>query len=301
MNLQGIDLNLLLVFEAIYNDGNLTLAGERLNLSQPAVSNALRRLREKLHDPLFVRTADGMLPTVYTESIINVVTDALSSLRDCFASGPVFEGTSKHNFRLMMGDYNGAIVLPGLMQQIAKTAPNVSIRTLHIDRTSAYEKLRTGRTDLVISTDLSGPGLYQQQLFEDTYVTLVGSENPLVKDQLTLEQFCEIPHVLFSLEGKGSSNVDVALAKRSLKRNLVLRVPHVSVIPQVLEQNHYLATLPARMAIGYLQRYDLKIFQPPVDLAPFTVYQYWHTRQHHDPAVAWLRSQLKEQVFGNSD
>ncbi|MCJ8299423.1 MAG: LysR substrate-binding domain-containing protein, partial [Pseudomonadales bacterium] len=237
----------------------------------------------------------------YTESIINVVTDALFSLRDCFAAGPVFEGTSKHNFRLMMGDYNGAIVLPGLMQQIGKAAPNVSIRTLHIDRTSAYEKLRTGRTDLVITTDLSGPGLYQQQLFEDTYVTLVGSHNPLVKDQLTLEQFCEIPHVLFSLEGKGSSNVDVALAKRSLKRNLVLRVPHVSVIPQVLEQNHYLATLPARLAIGYLQRYDLKIFQPPVDLAPFTVYQYWHTRQHHDPAVAWLRSQLKEQVFGNSD
>ncbi|MGY0217506.1 LysR family transcriptional regulator [Endozoicomonadaceae bacterium StTr2] len=294
MNLQGIDLNLLLVFEAIYNDGSLTKAGEQLNLSQPAVSNALKRLREKVGDPLFVRTADGMVPTTYAEKIIPVVSGSLAALRDCLAATGSFDcSLSSDNFRLTVSDYIGSLLLPGLMRQLENVAPGITITTSHIDRDSAYEKLRTGRTELVVSTDLNGPGLYQQQLFEDHYVTLGGKHHFDKNCRMTLKKYCETPHILFSLEGKGAGNVDTALAKQSLRRKVALRVPHVSVIPAVLEQTGYLATLPSRVATQYLERFELKQFQPPLELDGYKVFQYWHTRQHHDPACSWLRSVIK--------
>ena len=257
------------------------------------MSNALRRLREKLNDPLFIRTSDGMVPTAYAESIIHTVSSSLAELRNCLSATSVFASDTKHNFRLMMGDYNGAIVLPRVLSELQVSAPNITLTTTHIDRNSAYEKLRAGRTDVVITTELNGPGLYQQQLFEDAYVTLVGKAQSEVSGDLNLEKFCDIPHVLFSLEGRGTSNVDVALDKLSRQRQVALRVPHVSVIPQVLESVPYLATLPLRLAEVYLQRYDLKVYEPPVELKQLKVYQYWHSRQHHDPACIWLRSQIK--------
>jgi len=296
MNLLGIDLNLLLVFEAVYLDRNLTQAGERLNLSQPAVSNALKRLRDKLQDPLFIRTADGMVPTAYAESIMPAVAQSLAGLRDCFAARREFEPESRHNFRLMMGDYNGAIVMPRLMQTLAQQAPAITVTNSHIDRNSAYEKLRTGRVDLVITAALEGPGLYQQQLFEDRYVTLAGEHNDHIRNGLNLDRFCELPHVLFSLEGHGRSNVDKALEPLGRKRHIALRVPHVSIIPAVLEQTDYLATLPARVALNYMERYRLRLFETPVELDQERVFQYWHSRQHQDPACVWLRKLLKEQV-----
>ncbi|MCE0494702.1 LysR substrate-binding domain-containing protein [Vibrio sp. DNF-1] len=146
---------------------------------------------------------------------------------------------------------------------------------------------------------MTGAGLYQQQLFEDSYVTLARKNHPQREGKLTLDIYSEIPHVLFSLEGKGISNIDTALAAYSLTRKIALRIPHMSVIPMVLEKTDYLATIPKQLAEHFLTRYELKMYRPPVDLKPFTVYQYWHRRQHHDPACAWLRKQIKEKLYAS--
>ena len=214
MNLAGIDLNLLLVLEAIYNEGNMGKAGERLSLSQPAMSNALRRLREKLDDPLFVRTSEGMVPTNYTIAIQPTVSHALNSLRDCLTPDISFDpAQAKNHYRISHSDVIGSILLPDLFTNLQTKAPDVSFTFRHNDRVSAYELLRTGRLDLVLSSDLEGPGMYQQLLFEDEYVTVISKTHSSIGDELSLDQFCAARHVIYSLEGHGPSNVDTALAQ----------------------------------------------------------------------------------------
>ncbi|RED53971.1 LysR family transcriptional regulator [Aestuariispira insulae] len=295
MNLSGIDLNLLLVFEAIYTERNLSKAGERLSLSQPAVSNALRRLRETLNNPLFVRTAEGMVPTNHAVAIQPTIAKALDDLRSCLTPDLSFDpAQAKNHFRISLSDIIGSLILPELIAKLQDNAPHVDLTFRHVDRKGAYEMLRTGRHDLVISTELDGPGMYQQLLFKDPYVTLVSNSHSTIRDDLTLKQFCQAKHILFSLEGQGPGLVDTALARQSLKRHVALRLPHVSVIPKIVEESDMIVTLPLRMARIHSEALNIKTFKPPVEVPDLAVYQYWHSRSHHDPACGWIRSQILE-------
>lgn len=295
MNLKNIDLNLLMVFQTIFEERNLTKAGERLHLSQPAVSHALKRLRDRVQDPLFIRTSEGMVPTAFAESIQATVADALGQLQTCLSPAQAFDPAHQaHQFRIMMSDYNATIVLPKLMALLEAEAPLISIINIPIDRQQAYEALSQGRADVVISSEIQGPNLLEAHLFEDRYVTLASKHNSSLKNGLNLEQFVQLRHVLYSLEGIGTGFVDIALKKLNLKRTVSLRTPYVSIIPSIIENSNYIVTLPSKVAHKFIHSYQVQLYPTPVELKVQNACIYWHQRTHQDPAAQWLRSTLKK-------
>jgi len=294
MNLSSMDLNLLLVFEAVYSERNLTRASKRLNLTQPAVSNALRRLRDTFQDPLFIRTADGMVPTDLAEQLAGRVLDALEMLRS-FESRESFDPAGlTRDFRISISDYNGMLVLPRLLKALAEQAPGVSITTSQIQRAHVSEHLSTGQVDLVLAPNQDVANLSYEPLYADDYVGVASAHCGPEGGQMSLEEYCQREHLLFSLEGYGRSTVDVALSKLGKKRKVVLRSSHVHTIPHVLEGSAFIATLPRLITLDYLKRFELTSFGLPVELKGHEVGLHWHARQHHDPAHEWLRGLIKE-------
>lgn len=291
MNLQMLDLNLLLVFEAVHAEGNLTRAAKRLNLSQPAVSNALRRLRDTLGDPLFIRTRDGMQPTDFAGRLAVRLDQALAMLRGVELGDDFDPREMTREFRIAISDYNSAILLPGLLRHIQQHAPGASVTTSTIRRDALREMLSSGQVDLAVSMPQELDGLHYASLFRDSYVGLA-AKGTLSGEGLPLDEFCCRGHVLYSLEGRGQSNVDTALSKLRRSRRIVARTPFIQVIPQMIEGTELLTILPARAARQYMRNYSLDTFPPPVNLHPLEIGLHWHGRQHHDPAHEWFRTAL---------
>ncbi len=298
MNLGGIDLNLMVVFNAIYTERNLTRAGEQVGLSQPAMSNALRRLRELFNDPLFSRTSEGMIPSPYAEQIAVPIRDALALLQTSLQGHTIFDPSKAANtFRIAMSAYSAIVIMPVLMEWLQKEAPLIRLTVSHIELSQAHALLKEGRLDLAITWKLNGAGLYQQRLFEERYVCLVRKDHPRIENILSLEQYLEEGHILFSLEGKGPAESDKTLSSKGLRRNVVLRTSHISAVPKILEHTNYILTVPVRLSQIAAESGKLKSLEPPLEIPAHSFNQFWHEKQHHDPANKWLRQVLLQLTY----
>ena len=292
MDLRDLDLNLLRVFLQLMNDRRVSSAAEHLGLSQPAASNALRRLRDLLGDELFLRTPQGMEPTPYALQLAGPVSTALSTLQEALATRSSFEpAASRRSFTLALSDVGEIYFLPELVQHLAEEAPDITLRVVNVAEEALKEDLVAGRIDLALGLlPQLQAGFFQQVLFRQRYVCLLRQTHPLArKARLSLSEFRSAQHVRVQASGTGHGRVDDLLARRGLSRTIRLTVPHYVALGHVLASSDLLAIVPERLAQRVCAPLGLTTRALPVAVDDSAIHQFWHARLHRDPANQWLR------------
>jgi len=300
VNVNDVDLNLLRVFDAILRGRGVTAAAARLGLSQPAVSNALARLRTVFGDTLFVRTTSGMAPTPFANQLDEPIRQALALVESALTHGAAFEpATSDRVFRFYMSDLGEISFLPPLVEHVRRLAPQVHLEASGLALDEIPDALASGALDLAVGF-LPGlaPPVRRRRLFRDDYVCLMRADHPRIKKRLTRRLFEEASHALVSSTGSGHRVIEEALERHGLTLRIALRVPHFTVVPMVLERTDLLLTLPSRVARVYEQGGRFKSLPPPVTIPPADVGVHWHERFDRDPGNRWLRELILELFAG---
>jgi DNA-binding transcriptional LysR family regulator len=295
VNINDLDLNLLRVFDAVLRERSVTTASRRLALTQPAVSNALARLRTLFDDPLFVRTPSGMEATPFGRGLAEPVRQALALLESALAHGPGFDpASSTRAFRFYMSDLGQIEFLPPLVEQVRHQAPGVQLEAVALDVEDLADALATGALDLAVGflPGLHAP-LRRKALFRDPYVCLMRADHPHIKGKLTKKLFLEASHVLVSYRG-GHHVIEEALERAGLARRITVRVPHFTVVPMMLQRTDLILTLPRRVALVYERLGPFKSLPLPVPIASADVGVHWHERFDADAGNRWLRQRLIE-------
>jgi DNA-binding transcriptional LysR family regulator len=295
MNVQALDLNLLRVFDAVLRDRSVTSAAKHLGLTQPAVSNALARLRAQFEDMLFVRTPTGMDATPFARELSEPVRQALALLESAMAHGPGFDpATSTRAFRFYMSDLGQIEFLPPLVERARRVAPGVRLEAVSLEVEDIGDALAAGALDLAVGfLPGLGPPVRRQPLFRDPYVCLMRADHPDIGRKLTKKQFLAASHALVSYKG-GHRIIEEALERAGLARKIALRVPHFTVVPMVLERSDLILILPSKVARVYERQGRFKFLPLPVPIPPADVAAHWHERFERDPGNRWLREMIME-------
>ncbi|MGH8724485.1 MAG: LysR family transcriptional regulator, partial [Burkholderiales bacterium] len=272
---------------------SVTAAAAQLELTQPAASNALARLRAAFGDALFLRTSQGMEPTPFARELAEPVRQALTLLESALAHGPGFDpATSVRSFRFYMSDLGQIEFLPPLVERLHKLAPGVRLEAVGMEVEDIAAALAAGSLDLAMGFLRGlGPPLMRRALFRDPYVCLLRAGHPI--RNLTKREFQEASHVLATYRG-GHHVVEEALERAGLARRIVLRVPHFTVVPMILERSDLILTLPARVARVFERGGAFRSLPPPVPIPSAEVALHWHERFDADAGNRWLREQLVE-------
>jgi DNA-binding transcriptional LysR family regulator len=295
MNVKDIDLNLLRVLDTVLRDRSVTTASGHLGLTQPAVSNALARLRALFGDPLFLRTAAGMDPTPLARELAEPVRQALALLESALAHGPGFDpASSTRAFRFYMSDLGQIEFLPPLVERVQKIAPAVRLEAVALEVEDIGDALATGALDLAVGfLPGLGPPVSRKPLFRDPYVCLMRADHPEIRNKLTRKKFLGASHALVSYRG-GHRVIEEAFERAGLARRIALRVPHFTVVPMVLQRTDLILTLPRRVARVYERLGNFKSLPLPLPIPPADVGVHWHERFDGDAGNRWLRGQLLE-------
>ncbi len=302
MDFTRIDLNLWVVFHHLLLHKRVSAVARVLGMSQPAVSSALRRLRESLGDELFLRTQAGMAPTAYALQLAGPVAQALDSLQQALQVGAAFDPLqSKRSFTIAMTDVGEMYFLPVLIDALRHGAPSVTLQVVSVAQGSLKEDMAAGRIDLALGLlPQLQAGFFQQSLFEQKYICLMRKSHRLAAPgRLTVASFSQAEHVRVVAAGTGHGRVDLALERKKLKRHFRLTVPHYVALGDVLKNAELIATVPERFADRIVGPYGLVKRDLPVAVAPSSIHQFWHARLHRDPGHRWLRQRVAE-LFGDS-
>ncbi len=293
MNVHKYDLNLLVIFDMIYQELHLTRAGTRLNMSQPAMSQALKKLRDTFEDPLFVRSGKDLVATELAQQIASQVKQVVSMAEKAFQDRGEFDpATAKRTFRLTMSDYTEMVMMPLLFKRIQNVAPNIKIESSHLSSKDYHSGLEKGDFDIVLSCALYfKANAYRQNLFDDREVVVVRADSPILQEKLTLEKYVSLNHAQFHWM-EGDNEIDEELKRMNLERRVLLEVQHEMVLPLVLRNNDLLVNMPLRMAKLFKELLPLEILELPLKPIEYSFSQHWHERNHHDPAHSWLRQEI---------
>ena len=296
MDIRQIDLNLLPVFDALMTTRSVTRAAQNLGLSQSAMSAALGRLRVAFDDPLFVRGARQMLPTPRARRLVEPVREVIERIRrDVLADSGFEPALVEREFSLGLTDLGGILFLPRLLAALGQHAPRVTLRTDQLPASELEAALEQGAVDVAIGNYPDLPGsVYQQRLYERSYVCVVRSDHPRVGTRLNLKQYLALEHAVVRSPVRIHATVDKALARSGLQRRVVVSVPHYLVIPHVIEKSDLAATVPREAAEVFGRYAKIRAIELPVRIPGVTLRQHWHRRYHHDAANRWLRGVISE-------
>jgi len=285
------DLNLFVVFDAIYTEQNLTRVADILHITQPAVSNALARLRVSLKDPLFVRTARGMRPTPVAQKLVESIRAGLSQFEICLEKQDQFiPGQFRRTFRISLNHAAEQIFVPALAKILASHGPNLSLEVALVDRLQAPTELSAGNLDAVIDAPLlSHPEINSLRLLSDDYVCVMRRDHPLARKRLTLNRYMSLEHVHIA-RLRGTGHVDLALRSLGLRRNISLQLQNYVAAPAVISATDYALSAPRRVAI----QWDLAVAGLPFKTQSLEQTLYWHKSVEHDAASTWLRAKLQQ-------
>ncbi len=290
IDLSRVDLNLLTVFDALMREGHVGRAGERLRLTQPAVSHALARLRHLLGDPLFVRHAKGVKPTPRAEELALPLAAALQGLRALLAPRLPFDPRGvQRTITLGTTDYVSFVVLPSLMAMVRREAPGLDLRVHSVDSGSVLQRLRRGEVDLAIGPVQKAPATLEVvPLFLERLVAVARRGHPALGGKLSIADFAALPHLLVSPGGDAHGLVDEALTAHGLARRIVLTVPHFLAVPFLVEATDLVAALAERVATRLAATAAIEIGPLPVEAAPWTVGMIRPKGAVPDPALTWF-------------
>ncbi|KAA0595460.1 DNA-binding transcriptional LysR family regulator [Azospirillum lipoferum] len=295
MDLHGIDLNLLVAFDALMAERSVTRAGARIGRTQPAMSAALARLRGLMKDELFIRGPNGLQPTPLALDLAQPIAQALTGLQRALEFTQTFDpSTSTASFTLGLSDHPTFALLPSLLGVLRERAPGITLRIRNfIARDDAIGMLDAGEVDLTVGVPPSSTArIVSRPLFEERFVCVVRKGHPTVHPPLDLHGFLEQSHLLVSPENENYGVVDAALARQGLKRRLALTLPQLYAAPALVAQTDLIATLMEGVvaASGHAER--LCIMPAPLDLPPILFALSWHRRNDVHPAQRWLRDLL---------
>lgn len=297
VSLATLDLNLIVVFDAILKDRNVTVAARRVGLSQPAMSSALARLRRTFGDPLFVRTGRGMLPTPYAQLLAPPIQRACELVAGSFDIGKDFDPlASTRTFMFYMTDVGEGLFLPPLLLALEERAPRVKVKVLRIPEFGEQEAMAAGDVDLAIGLfpDLKA-GFFQQRLYRDRFVCMARADHPRAHAPLGARQFAEMRHAVVSSAGTGHETaITRAFGEQRYKPRVTLTIPHFMAVPIIVAQTDYVVTVPRRLAQMFTAFPGISVFDPPIRIASIEIKQHWHERYHHDPANKWIRGVVAE-------
>jgi DNA-binding transcriptional LysR family regulator len=305
MNFAAFDLNLLRVFDALIRERSVTRAGDMIGLSQPAVSNALNRLRHALKDELFVRRGNDMVPTPRAEAIAERVRDALAQVEQAIAGDASFDPASaERTFTLFGADMFSMQLMPRFADRIAAIAPRIALRLLDSASGDVERLLRDNVIDAALERPLDMPDWVSRQLlFRSPFVVIAARGHAAIRKagvkpgaKLPLRLFCELPHALRSIDGSMSGMTDEALHKAGTARRVVLALPHFHAIALAVAQGRLIATVPVQFAESVAKDLGLALYRPPVDIPVPEIRMYWHRRHDQNPAHRWLRDQIMSAV-----
>ncbi len=301
MQLRDLDLNLLLVFNQLLIDRRVSTTADNLGLTQPATSNALKRLRKALNDELFVRTHQGMEPTPYALQLADSVTLAIETLREAFKHEEQFDPLcAKRTFTLAMTDIGEIYFMPKLMNALTRLAPHCLLSTVRSNSDTLAESLQSGAVDVAVGLlpNLQA-GFFQRRLFHHKYVCLCRRNHPATKRPFTLEAYSSYEHVRVVAANTGHGEADTFIQRSGAKRKIRLEVPHFVAVGYILQQTNLIATVPERFASSCAKPFDLVQLEPPMPLPEIAINLFWHAKFNKDPANRWIR-QLMFDLFSES-
>ncbi len=302
MSFLTLDLNLLRVFDAVMTEQNLTRAAGHLHMTQPAVSNAIKRLRESLGDELLIRTAYGVKPTSRAEALWPAVRLALAGLEEAVAP-ETFDVSKAHaTFRMAMADATAAFWLPALMRSIENEAPGVNVRMMPLTTREPRPMLVRGDIDLAVgffpgvaaqlSSDTSSP-VRHERLYSGQYVCVMRNDHPLANVELTLDNYCAANHLLVSFSGRAHGLVDEALAQVGRERRILLTVNQFFTAGRVVANSDLITVLPRHLIASTGMTDALVSKDLPFSLPAVHLDMLWHERDARSPAHKWLRKHLE--------
>ncbi len=293
-----IDLNLFVVFDAIFSEGGVTQAARRLNLTQPAVSHALARLRQSFDDPLFVRQGRALVPTALAQRVIGEVRTAIHGLRATLDGATGFQpATARHTFTVGMRDLTETALMPLLATRICRTAPQVSLSVVQASRRTLETELAAGMVDAAIDVLLPlGDAVKRQKLSSEPLAVLARKGHPRIKGRLTLSRYLAEEHVMVSARRRGEAIEDLELARAGHQRRVRLRCQHYFAAARAVARTNLICTVTASVAQILARAEPLQLLRFPLPTREFDAFLYWHATRDGDPANKWLRELLTAAV-----
>nr|AKQ44159.1 LysR type regulator [Cupriavidus sp. ST-14] len=316
MSIGRTDLNLLKVFEAVYEERNLILAGKRLNLTQSAVSHALRRLRELVGDELFMRMGKGMVPTGRATVMAPALLESLRRIEEALGVEPFAPQTSGRRFVIAANDHVTEVIVAPLSRALQKAAPGVDVVIRPSTRLDLAEQIDLGRIDLAIGIFAQvPPRLNSRALMSQGESILMSKGHPASRRKLTIRDLAKYPLVTLSVGGQEEGAVGGFIVERGLARQsemfdrralekallesqatprLRVTVPHSLAIPALLRDTHMMSIVPASLAMALTRSGDLIRRHPPYQAGTETMRAVWHKRDDHDAGHTWLREMIAQ-------
>jgi DNA-binding transcriptional LysR family regulator len=295
-----IDLNLVRLFVAVYETRSVSLAAERLCVTQPTVSYGLAGLRRELQDSLFVRTRDGMEPTLQAKHMYREFIEALSRIDAAVEDSQHFSPTqSNRRFLVAMSDIGELIFLPPILDRLQRLAPQVQLEIVEAAAPGLARRLATGEVSAAIG---NLPALLSESqtraLFEERYVCLLRKQHTSIGRKLTLDEFAAATHVQVSSGSSGHNLVEETLRSRGIQRRIGVQIPHFAILGNLIGNSDLLALLPSRVAKFFAAQGNVRAVELPVPLPRFQVRLHWHERDDRNVASRWLRSVIGEALTG---
>lgn len=293
MNISTFDLNLLRVLDALLRECNVSRAAERLSLSQPAVSNALNRLRVLLDDPLLVRVGRSMQPTPRAQDLAGPIRAALQQIEQSLSAGEVFDpARSKQRFSIAVTDYVELICMPRLIEQLSRLAPGIRIEIHHLSPTLPSEALDKGELDLVLGRFEEIPGRFaRRHWMSETLLLAVREGHPLLAGELDLDSFLALRH-LWVHGGQTRGMVDQWLGEQGLSRTITYTTPNYLQAAHIVASSELAAVLPSQLARHFAALLPLRLYELPMPLGPFHLEVVHLSQRARDPALQWLVEQI---------
>lgn len=293
MDTRNLDLGLLVTLETLLAEGNVTRAARRLNLSQPALSARLARLRDAFGDPLLIPAQRGVVLTQRAVELQQPLHEALEGVRRVVADGAPFNpSTMQATLVIAASDYQQYALLTRFAVALRTEAPMVRIAWRALDVLALATQLERGEVDLAVATPDHAPAaMRQRQLYCENYTVIARQGHPAVQGSLSLDVFCALEHVVVSLQGGGFSGpTDAALEAVGRRRTVALSTSGFLIVPEVVSRSDMIALVPKRLADGWSDR--LQVLKPPLNIPGVTVTSIWHDRTTNHPAQRWLRERL---------
>jgi DNA-binding transcriptional LysR family regulator len=295
-NLRQLEMTLLLVFDALLDEGSVTRTAKNLGLTQAGVSHALGRLRQLFGDPLFVRANGLMQPTARALEVADSIKDALARLTTALAPSEFNPRTCTETFRLLATDYFAQVALPGLVSRLEREAPATELRVISNGFGEAGAMLDNNRIDFaagIFKNRLQGGEKSRYStltLFEDKYVCVLGRNHPFASKRMSKSQYLAAKHILFSPTGKAESGVERYFGPMGIRRDIALILNHQLAAPEILQRSNMIMTISSRIAQLYVEKFDLCMKPLPIQLPATPVQLIWSAHFNDYPPNAWFRS-----------
>ncbi len=300
MRFHNLDLNLLVVLDSLLRERSVSQTAQALRLTQPAISNALARLRLHFEDDLLVQVGRKMVPTPFAEGLADPVREAMDSLRRIVVTRSEFDpSAAERTFTFVCSDYVYNVLMTGALRKLSTIAPRLKVVVLLTSDQSA-QLLGEGKVDFMIAPERKcDPAHPRTALFSDRFACIAWRDNPLIGASLTLERYLELEHVSVTLGPHNPPHIEQeSLDAQGVERNIVVHAPTFNCVAETVVGTNRIATVHARNAAVLAERLPLKVLAPPVEIATFTEFLQWHKNRESDAGAVWLRDFLIEYAQG---